>query len=300
MQSRPQPLSVTPALRTARETHRHGQQTSPAQGDPGEKSRAFGPRPRRWGAAKEEVARKRGYVPRAAHSAALSSSAQSIRGRTRVGGSGSESGRGPSGSEHPGCWRGGVGQGGAGRGGARGDPAPPSGGGAWSRTVGTSDARGAGLAPRCGGGSGAELGRSQWSCWRRREPIRQESRHGFPSPPGAQRGTGSHWRGLLGSHARSRSWFVFLPLGLFFSRSPPLGTRTRPARLCAESCGATRLVGDTRDAFGGMSGLLPPLGTSGNTAFGFLIPSGVIAFSPSGQGTAHLGLHRNDFRGNQL
>lgn len=135
MQSRPQPLSVTPALRTARETHRHGQQTSPAQGDPGEKSRAFGPRPRRWGAAKEEVARKRGYVPRAAHSAALSSSAQSIRGRTRVGGSGSESGRGPSGSEHPGCWRGGVGQGGAGRGGARGDPAPPSGGGAWSRIL---------------------------------------------------------------------------------------------------------------------------------------------------------------------
>ena len=275
MQSRPEPLAVTPTLRTVRETHRHGPQTSPAQGGSRRKVPRLWATPPALGGAKEEGARKRGDLPRAAPSAALRSSAQSIRGRTGGGGSGSGSAGLP-------VVRSALAAGGAGWGGARGEPAPPSGGGAWSPTVGASDARGAGPAPRCGGGGGAKLGRSQRSRWRRRETIRQESRHRFPSSPGAQRGTDAHWRGLLGSHAPSRSWFVFLPLGLFFSRSPPVGARTRPSRLCAESCGATRLVVDTRDAFGGMLGLLPPLGTSGNTAFGFLIPSGVIAFSPSG------------------
>lgn len=156
---------------------------------------------------------------------------------------------------------------------ARGDPGLSSRGGAWSPAVGASDAQRAGpAAPRCGGGR-AEL-EPRWS----RHPTRRESRSTFPSPPGAQRGTG----------ARAGQGFSVRALrpvpGSFFSPYVSFSLLNRPRSEDAPretarttvgmgvSCEGPGWLWDTRDASGGVSGLspglTPPLATSGNTALG--------------------------------
>lgn len=155
------------------------------------------------GASKEEEARERGEVPRAAHFAAGPRRPRAEHpGRTRVRGGWGGSARLP-----------GVGKaqapGGEGRGG---EPAPSPGGGARSPAVGASDAS--------GGRAGAQmLRRRRGARAAREEPREAPGAHPLGVEPqvSTPAGTRAHWRRLLGSPALSRSWFVFLYLGLFFS-----------------------------------------------------------------------------------
>ena len=117
-----------------------------------------------------------------------------------------------------------------------------------------SDARGAGRAPRCGGG-GAELGRPGRSRGRRREPIHRESSRRFPPALGrAPTGAGS-WGRPRGPVPGSCSspWGSF---SLFQERLSAVGVRPQGYSLARGREGCLR--------GGSASGPSPPVHVGGH------------------------------------